>query len=127
MNGGRQLYIWWTNQVHSMNSTLMGIYTTYNIAVHPLTDVLYCLLMNETICTVDRINGNLIELFVAEGSKYCLAIHDTDGTILVGDVNKPTLTKYTDKRQNMQTFRQKIKYCLFPQSLPTREKSPQIL
>ena len=84
----------WLHAIHSTSLYYMDQTNTlhaftfneglHDIAVNPHTDVLYCLLINNIINTVDRRNGFLTKLFVAEGSNWRFAVN-TDGNILVGD------------------------------------------
>ena len=75
----------------------------HDISVHTHTDILYCLLDNQRIVTVDRKTANFTELFVAECNNRCLAVI-TDGNILLGNYYKPMVTLYTDIGRKLKTF-----------------------
>ena len=80
------------------NNVIRELSTTgslVNISVHPHTDVLYCLLSDDSINTVDRTNGNLTKLFDTKGRNLSIAI-TKDGNLLVGDDSEPVVTLYTE-------------------------------
>ena len=77
-----------------------------DISVHPHTDVMYCLLFDNTVNTLDRANGYTTKLFVAKGSIFSLAIAK-DGNLLVGSFNKPLVTMYSESGTRLQTFKYK--------------------
>ena len=78
----------------------------FDIAVHPVSDALYCLLYDNSVRLVDTRTGRTNQLFVPEGRTYSLAFAN-DGNMLVGDYDKPLVTVYSAEFKKIKTVRYK--------------------
>ena len=74
-----------------------------DIAVHPVSDDVYCTLGDNSVRLLDTSTGSTTKLFVPEGRHDALAFMN-DGSLLVSEYDKPLVTLYSDKSKKIRTF-----------------------
>ena len=74
-----------------------------DIAVHPVSDALYCVLSDNSVRLVDTSTGRTTQLFVPEGTPLSLAF-TSDDNMLVGEFDKPLVTLYSPEFKKIRTF-----------------------
>lgn len=78
-------------------------FNTRDIAVHPVSDVLYAVLDDNSVTSVNVSTGSSTKLFVPEGKPRALAFMN-DGRMLVGDFDKPMVTVYSPELEKITTI-----------------------